>query len=365
MRARRRDGSAGRRVARLALIAAALVLVVACGKRGPPTPPPPRLPVAPSDVTWRQRGERLELRARYEIALGVGEASLLDGWRSRSRRGRELVRAAQPIELGAFDEATIGESLVREDALAIGVLPEGEGHVLAVVLSDRFGASLPAGRATLQPARPGLRPPASVSAAAREDGVLVRWQELDARASRVRVYREVDGEGSFWSAWRTVSAERDELLDETVRYGQRLAYAVTASMDGPGVLVESDLAETRALVYEDVFPPQPPQAVDAVALTGKVRVLWSQSPSEDAVAVIVERQTDDEGPWRQVGETPVPDTFFVDEDVRTEGRYRYRARSVDGERNLGDASPPTPWVAPRPPERPSGAASSSSERGAR
>ena len=56
--AQRRRGRASRR----GIVLAALLLFLACGKKGPPLPPEPRGPLPPTGVTARQVGEQVEVR---------------------------------------------------------------------------------------------------------------------------------------------------------------------------------------------------------------------------------------------------------------------------------------------------------------
>lgn len=356
---------AARALVHVALLASCL----ACGNRGAPIPPLPSLPNPPREVQYRQRGDVLEIRARYTVSrireramrppvrpevlvvLASGSESAA-GWLS-SFRDREFVRTAKPRTLPPIEESAFGQTIVREDSLPVDALSPKGPIVLALALADARSRSLPAARATLDPARPGLTPLQGFAVEPREGGVALSWTGTDARAARVLIYRGVDGNSDSWTPWRVVPASTREVLDETAVYGQTLAYSAVAAAAPPQmgeVSVESALASGDPIAYTDVFPPRTARDIAAVAESGAIRVLWTPGGSPDESHALVLRQDGaDDAPWQEVGRTDIPDSFFIDRGVMQGERYRYRILSVDERGNRGEASPEiSEWITPRP-----------------
>ncbi|GAB4222217.1 MAG: hypothetical protein Kow0062_18580 [Acidobacteriota bacterium] len=341
--------------------------LAACGHKGAPIPPRPRIPESPREVRVRQRGERIEFRARYvlrdlrghplrppvvPVALVLGEPSpeLAAGW-SAGFRDREFLRRAREVELPALDPGQGAEDVVRLDALELDRL-EADGHlVVSLALRDRRGRSAPSPRTVLPVARPPLAPLERLDVVPRERGVALSWAGGDDRAAAVRIYRRIEGEaGDDWRPWRVVPREEGQTVDEGVRYGQSLVYAATAALSAEGPVVESVPRIVGPLVYEDRFAPDPARDVVAVAVESGINVLWVPSRADDLELAIVERQErEDSAPWHEVGRVRMPDAFFSDRSVRGDVRYRYRVISVDRRGNRADPAGPTDWTTPRPP----------------
>lgn len=350
----------------LGAAAAALLVAPACGKKGAPIPPLPRIPQTPQATVWRQRGDALEFRARYELrrlqgqplrpparpALMVVPAvteSELSGW-SGAGREREFIARATMVDLPLFATGELGTMTLRADSVAVAdIVGDGQpGAALALSLLDRRARSLPSPRVTLAPVLPPLAPLETFTARPEESRVVLNWSGVDERAGTVRIYRRVDGQGDAWRPWRSVPAGAGEAVDEGVRYGQELVYAAVVAQEG-GVPVESAPVEATPIDYRDVFPPAPPRDVDAFALTGTVRLLWTPGGSPDADRVVVERQSEGEESFAEIGVVTGRDAFYVDEDVEPAGRYRYRLVAVDASGNRSAPTAATDWVSPRPP----------------
>lgn len=347
-------------VALLALVLAAL----GCGHRGPPTPPLPHLPEPPREVRWRQRGDELQLEARYtlrivggralrpparpEILYTTSAAGLGSSW-SAGNRDREFRRVARSHPLPPF--APDAESpLTRRDALPLATLSEAPELVLALALADDRARSLASSRAALAPLRPALPALTTLAAEPRENGIELRWAASeDARAETVRIYRWSPPAAEPWEPLRTVSARDGMFLDGEPRFGETVVYLAAYARGGAQAVVEGPAQQLGAIDYRDRFPPAAPRDLDAVAEAGRIRVLWYPGGAADERAWVVERQREGDAGFTERGRSEAPDAFFLDDAVEPGSRYRYRVLAEDASGNRSDAVGPTEWVAARSP----------------
>ncbi len=334
-----------------------------CGHRGPPTPPLPHFPEPPREVRWRQRGDELQLEARYALRIvgggalrpparpeilfttsGAGQGS---SW-TAANRDREFRRVARELALPPF--APDAETpTTRRDAVPLTTLPEAQELVLALTLSDERARSLASSRAALTVLRPTLPVMTTLAAEPREHGIELRWTAPeDARAEAVRIYRWSPPAGEPWEPLRTVVAKTGVFLDEAPRYGETVVYLAAFAGAGTQLPVEGPPQQLAAIDYQDRFPPAPPRDLDAVAEAGQIRVLWYPGGAPDEKSWIVERQRDGEPEFVERGRAEVPDAFFLDDAVDPAARYRYRVLAEDVSGNRSAPVGPTDWVAARP-----------------
>lgn len=315
---------------------------------------------------WRQRADQLEVHAKYQLLALEGQrlrppvrpvvlyvapknAGDLAGWDTASRE-HEFARTAHAAPLDEFAAAELGKTMVQTNGLSSARLEAPGPVVVALVVQDKSSRSTLSPRATFIPAKPALAPLATFTVTPEEKGVRLVWSAPDdARVHTVRIYRWNDGSPTPWEVWRSVPVSAGESFDESARYGEDLNYEAAAAGDEKDVPVEAAPARAPMIAYRDTFPPAPPRDLDAVAETGRIRVLWRPGGSPDEAATIVERQTEGEEDYHRLGTVETPDSFFADAEVVPDHRYRYRLISVDQLGNQTTPVGPTDWVSPRPP----------------
>ncbi len=347
------------------LVLVGALVAPGCGHRGAPRPPLPRIPEAPRDVHWRQRGDRLEVVAEYRLqALGgralapparpvvlwvparsPGEA---ESWRARARAG-EFRRTAAEIPLAPFAPGSAGTRARARRDLPLDSFGKSAAVVLALAVRDRRARSFPSPPEAWVPVRPPLPVPDRVTVTPEEEGIRLRWaRPADPRARFLDVYRATGAGGEFPPGpWRRVDAAGKEFLDGEARYGEQVRYVVAYAADVPGIPVESPPVKAGPVDYRDVFPPRPPRDLDVVPEPGGVRVLWRPGGSRDEVRVEVYRQQEGGRGWVLAGTVDVPGATFLDRGLDPGRRYRYRLVAVDARGNRSDPAGPTPWERPR------------------
>ena len=343
---------------------AGFLLAPGCGNKGPPIPPLPSHPEFPKSVKWRQRGDAIDVSARYDLQrqggrrlrpparpvvlwypLPAGQDPRL--WEARGKRA-EFARMAREFALPPFAEDEVG-TRERVDTVPISDLGDAEAVVLALRLDDRSTSSEPTDRRSVSMARPPLEPPSEVKATAREDGISLTWSPpTDERVQAVHLYRRPVGEPMSWKPWKSVAVEQRKFFDSSARYGEDLLYSVTAALGGQTLIVESEPGHAPPISYRDVFPPAQPTGVGIVAQTMAIRLFWTSGGSPDEKTMRIERQTDGAHGFSEVGTMPMPETSFVDAEVRLEARYRYRLIIEDAVGNRAQPTEATEWVSPRP-----------------
>jgi hypothetical protein len=328
----------------------------------------PHAPARPEEVVFRQRADRLEIRARTSLT-GVREEglqppvrpvllafvaqteSMAEGW-DRSTRDREFLRSARAFPLEPVPTERLGQRVRLRRNVPVATFPQSEALVLALAIEDARGRSIPSPRKVFVPADPPLSPLDSVSIEVLEDRIELSWRPpQDERVRTVRIYRTLGAEPYALLPWREVELQRGRVVDEEARYGQTLRYRLTAASRGKDVAIESAPTTPGPVDYDDVFAPDPVVDLEAVPGSGVIRVLWFPGGSPDEVAALVERQAGGETGFDEVGRVSVPDADFTDTEVRPGQRYRYRVKALDAQGNASAPAGPTEWVRPRPPER--------------
>ena len=389
--------SATRATLRLAL-AAALVLVSSCGKKGDPQPPLPRGPNAVKDLAIEQEGDDAVLTFSFPDRLMTGapltDLASIEVYRvvnappgmtappsaapsgsggvsgselrilgMQERRAATNVRLAEEafydqaqrvatLSLPAIAEATHGASLVYRDPLTGLFLQEDGPHPLAyAVVSLRSGGQRsPLSNIVLL--EPGIAPqaPELLPAILDEGQVCLEWippgQNVLFQPVEIggyRVYRRPLSADEYDTPLNAKPIEGTSFIDRTAPYGVPLAYTVRATLQ-KNPKVEGLPADELVVVPRDTYAPPAPRRLDALSEPGIVRLLWDPVDAPDLAGYLVDRAEGKAPPVRLTA-APVTDPFFNDTRVRVGVRYVYTVRSVD---RAGNESSPSPSVVAEP-----------------
>ncbi|HLJ73352.1 MAG TPA: hypothetical protein VKU62_02110 [Thermoanaerobaculia bacterium] len=372
------------------LAAAALVLAVACGKRGDPRPPVPVIPKATSDLVVAQRGTKVILSWSFPALSTAGQKL------GRIRRVVVYryveplpVTSPQPPQAGEVD-TTLPAALAlfakvppigrqqftrlrqRLDALESSDLPAAtEGAKLvygdsppfhssdgrpvrldyAVVTEGTSARSEMSNLASIVPVDVAA-PPQGLTATAKADGIVLAWK---AAAEKPRVigydiYRLNKGE-ELTELATPVNPTPVALTTytDTPAYGSH-AYVVTAVTSNGPPRIESDASAPATAEFKDLVPPPIPTGLTALVETKTIRLIWDPVSAPDLAGYRVYRT---EGAGLQelkvVGRipltagAPVTDTHFSDTGVQPGISYFYEVTSVDKSGNESKAAK-TDWV---------------------
>lgn len=336
-----------------ATLLALALLAAACGHKGPPSPPQEIRPEAVKDLRVRQRGDR--------IILSLAEPKArTDGSPLEEPTVLRLEQVTPP-------EPAAGKAKGRKR-------PRGEAREVSawVVPKDRWGEYKSKGRlqipiaiSSLAPpepragASPGARrvafvaevqegrrkrgaragpvvltlceapaAPRSVAARPAPGGVLVSWENGDAKPAGVLVYRAEGTERFEERPSRELPAGAESFLDESVKMGATYRYQVRLGAGEQAQRCESEPGSAEVTAV-DIFAPAPPQGLAAAAESSLIRLFWTPSPEPDLAGYNVYRKEGDAEEYRLLTPAPITETTYADTDVKRGVTYTYAVSAVD------------------------------------
>jgi hypothetical protein len=337
--------------------AATLLLLVACGKVGPPVAPQLREPLPVSELnavagdglielSWTNPTRRVDGTVIRDLAVahvfrvddaGTGEPK--SALRSRGRiAGYEEIAS---VPMAAPAPATVDGSRVA--------LPDRQGltygrrYTYVVLVEDKEGrVSPPSTRLSVTYiAPPG--PPQDVEATPGEGEVRLRWD----RPAQLVDGNPVTGTLSY-EVLRAAGAEGTPepitpspvsgttFVDRGLVNDQTYTYAVRALRADEGGSARGAPSARITATPVDVTPPAPPRDLVAIAAAGDVRLSWTASPDPDVARYVVYR-ADPRGTFTRVGSIAAPATTLVDRGVAP-ASYRYVVTAQDGSSRANESA---------------------------
>ncbi len=348
----------------IAALAAAFALT-GCGMPGAPLPPSLNLPVPVSDLSAVRTGSQVTLT--WTMPTKTTDKVLLRGdiavriCRNESSAARCSVAANLQLAPGADGSFT--------DTLS-SALASGTPRVLTyfVELDNRKGrsAGLSNGAKTLA----GQAPPAvdGLTAEMSRDGVLLRWAPAPSEAEPVaiRLARKLltppaqkPGHGEAAenplaqpaeplerSLLVEAGANHGRALDTGIRFGETYEYraqrVARIVVNGATLELASPLSAPLRIEAEQLFPPNAPKGLAAVATAGEngaspaIDLSWQPDTEADLAGYIVYRRelaaTGAGGSWQRISPTqPVVGPAYHDTNVQPGHTYDYAVTAVDQE----------------------------------
>jgi hypothetical protein len=380
--------------------AAALILLVACGKRGDPHPPVPVIPKAISDLVVAQRGAKVILSwsfpslttagqklgairrivlYRYTEELPVGQPprdskSLLPGDVDPTvptavslfakvppigpQQFTRLRQRIDSIESTDLPSATVGAKLVYEDS---PVFHSSDGRPVridyAAVTEGESARSEMSNIATIVPIDVPI-PPDSLTATAKPEGIELTWKAPEKTITGPEKPHVVG-----YNVYRTAPNQTTDDLSTPVNptpiakttytdvpgYGP-YRYVVTALAMSGKPPVESDPSAPATAQFKDLQPPPTPTGLTALVETNTVRLVWDPVEAPDLLGYVIWRtegagmeNIKPAGKVPLVFDHPLTRTNYTDPTVKAGIAYYYEVESVD---KSGNHSTPakTDWV---------------------
>lgn len=386
-------------------LAALVLLVIACGKRGDPHPPVPVIPKATTDLVVTQRADQVILSWSYpslttagrsltEVhrisvfryvealpvsAVGVDSKTILPGEVDPTLPQPIAVFAKIPtlpqaqfiklsqridsIEKANLPSATTGAKLVYSDTPSFRSTDGRPVRVTYAVVTEGGTARSEISNLAILVPLPVATPPAGVTATPKAEGVVLSWQEpkTSVRGEEApviggyRIYRSAPGEAvNEFAAPINTAPVRATTFTDVPPYGEH-EYRVTAvASEGPPLL-QSDASAAAKVTFRDLVPPPAPASLTALIETKLVRLLWDPVDASDLAGYRLYRS---EGVGhvdiKDVGTVPLTNeivtvTTYVDPNPSLGIAYRYAVTAVDKSGNESSRTW-TEWVvAPKTP----------------
>ena len=337
---------------KVAALASVVLLLAACGRKGPPLPPIIEVPETTTNLrayqdinevvlTWKypaltRSGRSLTDLARievYRLEVPPGQESMAANPSGADmQRQLMLSRAARiaTLEGESMRLATRGENLEHRDTLPVpaeGSTPPTYWLAVRWVRGDRTASALsnivPWQRKPIPPAVTGLK------AEPTADGIQVSWDELEDLGKVVYVAERRTVPNGTWEEYGPVFIDKSPQLDAVAKQGLTWRYrirALIADTSGP----TSPEVEIK---YKDVYPPPP--AVNFICLPepGIVRLRWDSSPEPDVIYKVFRRKPG--STWVHLTDQATNAEF--DDDKPQQGEREYAVKAVDAAGNESEA----------------------------
>lgn len=340
----------------LAGLAAGLVLLVpACGKKGPLSPPLRLVPQTAESLRAVQRGARVVLEwvqpDAYNDGSPLGEIAAVEVWEGGAPGdfpdAARLVRSLASADLEPL--RTTAKSAPAAYALAFvpsGPAPTGGGprlFALRVVDARRRRASDFTPPVSLRYV-PVPLPPTGVVAEVGESRIVLSWTPPARNADGTtppalggyRVYRSDGGPALRLNA-KPVGEPR--LEDPAFVFGRAYRYVVRA-VAAEEETAESEDAVPLDLTPRDVFPPAAPAGLTASAGGAVITLLWDPNREPDLAGYKVWRREAGRTDWLLLTPAPGAGNAYTDMSPVKGVRTEYAVSAVDAAGNEGPRCPP-------------------------
>jgi hypothetical protein len=233
-------------------------------------------------------------------------------------------------------------------------LSAGEPRPLSyfVELRNRNGRS--AGLSNPAVVLAGAAPPpvANLTAEVRKQGVVLRWTPADESSAAVRLHRKLltppaakpqpglltPQPEPVEKSLMVEATAGSRALDKSIRFGQSYEYRAQRiariTLDGKTLELAGPLSDPVRVEARDIFPPEAPTALAAVATTGdtpaQTAIDLSWQPVNDAnLAGYVVYRREGDAPWQRLSPAePQLGPAFHDAQVQPGHTYHYTVSAI-------------------------------------
>jgi len=358
---------------------AATLFLTGCGMPGAPQPPSLNLADPVKDLAATRSGNQVALT--WTMPKRNTDKLLL----------KDRVAATVCIRENASDDCVpLGDNLSFPPAAAasvIEILPEeltaGPLRPLSyfVELRNRHGRSAGLSNAAVVVAGAAPAPVNGLSAEAHKQGVVLRWNSAEESAV-VRLHRKLltpsakPQKGLLAPSPEPpeqsllVDAGATRALDKAVRFGQSYEYraqrVVRVPLNGKTLELAGELSAPVRVELQDIFPPEVPSALAAVATTGEsaaqtapqtapqtaIDLSWQPVPDANLAGYIVyrcEKTGEGDASWQRISPAEsLPSPAFRDAQVQPGHTYRYAVSSLAQNGHESHRSAETEETVPNP-----------------
>ena len=192
--------------------------------------------------------------------------------------------------------------------------------------------------------------PSGLSAEVFEDLIRLSWkpptENMDgsrpARIAGYNVYRSETPKGFPFAPINPLLLQKPEFEDHDFQFDRSYYYGISVlgSIENP--YAESLPSAAFLVIPRDVFPPDPPQNLNAVVEDNIVILLWAPSSAMDVAGYRIYRKDLQSGEKQLLSKELVTTLSFRDSGGQTGKRYEYSVTAVDTHGNESPSAQTTP-----------------------
>jgi hypothetical protein len=340
-------------VAAFTALAAGLILT-GCGTPGAPQPPSLNLPAPVDDLAASRAGNQVALT--WTMPKKNTDKLLLKG--NIAARICRQEGAAACIPAGAELALAPGAGGAFTDTLPVE-LATGAARPLRyfVELMNHNGRS--AGRSNAATVLAGVAPApvAGLSAEVRKQGVLLRWSlDADSTSASIRLHRKLLTPPAAKPHVGLLAPQPEPVeqnllvetntsnrtLDKSIRFGNSYEYRAQriarVTVDGKTLELAGPLSAPVRADAQDIFPPEVPTGLAAVATSGEtapqfaIDLSWQPVTDANLAGYAVyrcEKVGEGEAPWQRISPAePLRPPAFHDTQLQQGHSYRYAVSAI-------------------------------------
>ncbi len=317
----------------LLMLAMVLLVLVGCGKKGPPVPlgtvVPKRIVDLQASVRegrvlleWtapRENTDKTPLVDLKEFTVFRSEGSLVDD----SCRGcgeRKTVVG----QLQVTGEEAKGKKF---HLLFEGHEPK-KVYVYEVVSINRKGhAGSPSNPVLVYWDYPP-EPPSTVSAERGDRRVDLHWEAV-LGAMGYDVYRAEEGQEFSIQPLNREPLAENRYTDLGVENEKRYVYSIRSVRRVVKTDVEGRGSPGISIAVTDLVPPSSPSGLVAVPVQNGIELRWNQNPESDLLGYFIYRRRIGEKDFERLNDDPLKNDMYLDTTVQMNQEYEYALTAVD------------------------------------
>jgi hypothetical protein len=366
-------------IRRVECVLVTAVLIVACGKKGPPLAPLHLVPNAVSDAAARRTGgtvhvrftlptanlngpgpvqlDRIEIYA-MTLAPGAGPANrvlMSDAYRVATLpvKPAPVEGEPQPADAAADTRLAPGDVATFDETLTPGTLipvplpapatpqPAAAAPTAATPALPTYNTRIYIVRGVTRSGRPGQpsprlpvplvdppAPPSGLAATFTESATTLAWTALPVTTGTATVAFNVY-KADIAAALNATPLTTPAFEHPGAEFGVEQCFTVRTVATVEGVSIESESSSPVCVTPKDVFPPAAPQRLQAVPTPGVINLSWQANNEPDVAGYVVLRGEAPGDTLQALTPEPIAVARFEDRTAMPGVRYVYAVVAVD------------------------------------
>lgn len=339
--------------AALAFTFFALLITSNCGKRKPPQPPIEKIQQR-TEISGFQQGNKVilswQMPARNESPKNILTINRIDVYRlleplsssvslsEEEFSSRSTLIASLPVTNSDFGLKRISYT----DTLEFAGQPVRLRYAIRFVNSSGQKAAF-SNFLLLEPTAAIANAPTGLEVKALKDSIRLAWKAPISNVDGTRpanilgynVFRSTGDEQT--QILNSAPVTREEFTDKNFEFEKKYTYFVrTVSVGSNGEPVESFNSDAVELFANDIFPPNPPEAVTIAAAPKNLSLFFAFNTESDVVGYKIHRSTDLNQPkseWLILTPDLIKTNTFQDTNVESGKTYFYYVTAIDNAKN--------------------------------